>query len=111
MASAHIWKQCSARALRRAALPKVLTELHSTAKTPRTRDTDADGLSDGVEVMGRRDAQPHQPLVLWGANRRHKDMFVEVDYQRRAVAEAGKKMRPEIGPLVPTRGSKASSRA
>ena len=39
---------------------------------------------------------PHQPLALWGADPRHKDMFVEVDYQRRSNTEAGKKMRPEV---------------
>lgn len=60
------------------------------------RDTDGDGLSDGLEVLGRRDASPHQPLALYGADPRHKDMFVEVDFQRRDNAEAGKKMRPDV---------------
>ncbi len=43
------------------------------------RDTDGDGLSDGVEVMGVRTAFPHQPLPLWGADPRHKDLFAEID--------------------------------
>lgn len=48
------------------------------AKTP--KDTDGDGLSDAWEILGKRDIAPHQLLPQWGANPRHKDMFVEVDY-------------------------------
>lgn len=51
------------------------------------RDTDGDGLSDGWEVLGRRDVEPHLPLPLWGADPRHKDMFAEVDFMRRTKAE------------------------
>ena len=59
------------------------------------RDTDGDGISDGLEVRGLR----RPPVVagaaaigiggddlalpLWGASPRHKDMFVEVDFMRR----------------------------
>ena len=50
----------------------------SLAKTP--KDTDGDGISDGFEVIGKRDQQPHQLLPQWGANPRHKDLFVEVDF-------------------------------
>lgn len=50
----------------------------SKIKTP--KDTDGDGLSDGLEVLGRRDLSPHQLLPYWGANPRHKDIFVEVDF-------------------------------
>jgi hypothetical protein len=48
------------------------------AKTP--QDTDGDGLSDAWEVLGKRDQTPHQLLPLWGADPRHKDLFVEVDF-------------------------------
>jgi hypothetical protein len=51
------------------------------------RDTDGDGISEGWEVLGRRDRTPHQPLPRWGADPRHKDMFAEVDYMRRTQAE------------------------
>lgn len=43
------------------------------------RDTDGDGLSDAVEARGVRGTGVHQPLPLWGANPRHKDLFVEID--------------------------------
>jgi hypothetical protein len=51
------------------------------------RDTDGDGLMDGWEVLGYNPAKyevsgPVLPLPSWGANPRHKDMFVEVDYRR-----------------------------
>jgi hypothetical protein len=51
------------------------------------RDTDGDGISDGWEIFGRGDGLPHQPLPLWGANPRHKDLFIEVDFMRRTVEE------------------------
>jgi hypothetical protein len=48
------------------------------------RDTDGDGISDGLEVgIGGDDL----PLPLWGADPRHKDLFVEVDFMRRTKAE------------------------
>lgn len=43
------------------------------------RDTDGDGLSDAIEVRGARGAGTPQPLPLWGADPRHKDLFVELD--------------------------------
>lgn len=51
------------------------------------RDTDGDGISDGWEVLGRGDLAPNQPLPLWGADPRHKDLFMEVDFMRRTAAE------------------------
>ncbi|HEU0248631.1 MAG TPA: hypothetical protein VFR38_16260 [Gaiellaceae bacterium] len=51
-------------------------------RTADARDSDGDGLSDAWEVLGRRDAEPHQPLPAWGANPRHKDLFVEFDFRR-----------------------------
>ncbi|MFO0605058.1 MAG: hypothetical protein U0324_17895 [Polyangiales bacterium] len=50
------------------------------------RDTDGDGLTDAWELRGRRDVSPAQPLQAWGADPRHKDLFVEVD---RAPPAAG----------------------
>ncbi|QMU30413.1 T9SS type A sorting domain-containing protein [Adhaeribacter radiodurans] len=51
------------------------------------RDTDGDGISDGWEVLGRSDITPTQPLPKWGANPRHKDLFIEVDFMRRTSEE------------------------
>ena len=67
------------------------------------RDTDGDGIPDGWEVLGRRGRGPvvsrtisatqpapttgDQPLPLWGASPRHKDLFVEVDFMRKTQQE------------------------
>ncbi|MGZ5449132.1 MAG: hypothetical protein ACXW5U_14060 [Thermoanaerobaculia bacterium] len=79
------------------------------------RDTDGDGISDGWEVLGRRGVSPHQPLPLWGADPRHKDLFVEVDFMQRSPGEAERLMTPahalkfaayygdRIGPADPLR--------
>lgn len=56
------------------------------------RDTDGDGIRDAWEVLGRRDMQPHQPLPLWGASARHKDLFVEVDFKQLSAGEATVKL-------------------
>ncbi|MBM2620620.1 hypothetical protein JIG36_34480 [Actinoplanes sp. LDG1-06] len=47
------------------------------------RDTDGDGISDRMELVGT----PSLPLPSWGADPRHKDLFVEVDFMRRTLAE------------------------
>jgi hypothetical protein len=47
------------------------------------RDTDGDGISDGWELLGRKDMLPHQPLPKWGSDPRHKDLFLEVDFMQR----------------------------
>lgn len=52
------------------------------------RDTDGDGLRDDWEAIGRGDVFPHQPLPLWGADPRHKDLFIEVDFMKRSPGEA-----------------------
>ena len=44
------------------------------------RDTDGDGLQDGTELLGTLLGAPYQLLPRWGANPRHKDVFIEVDY-------------------------------
>lgn len=45
------------------------------------RDTDGDGLPDGLELLGRFDIPIPLLLPRWGADPRHKDIFVEVDYR------------------------------
>jgi hypothetical protein len=57
------------------------------SRTADARDTDGDGISDGWELLGRRSSVGDQPLPLWGADPRHKDLFVEVDFMRRTKAE------------------------
>ncbi|WP_119270260.1 FG-GAP-like repeat-containing protein [Taklimakanibacter deserti] len=54
------------------------------------RDTDGDGLQDGWEVLGKdykyQDGNVtttgHLALPAWGANPRHKDIFIEIDFRR-----------------------------
>ena len=48
-----------------------------------TRDTDGDGLWDSWEIMGVNG----QALPAWGANPRHKDIFVEIDFRRLTLAD------------------------
>jgi len=57
------------------------------ARVADARDTDGDGISDGWELVGRRGVTPHQPLPLWGANPRHKDIFLELDFMQRCQGE------------------------
>jgi hypothetical protein len=52
-----------------------------------SRDTDGDGLSDGLELLGILDRQPYQHLARWGADPRHKDLFLEVDFMMRSRDE------------------------
>ena len=76
------------------------------------RDTDGDGISDGLEVRGLR----RPPVVagaaaigiggddlalpLWGADPRHKDLFVEVDFMRRTKGENDAKTTLHMPPHV-----------
>ena len=69
------------------------------------RDTDGDGISDGLEVLGdtityERDSgvRVHEslPLPLWGADPRHKDLFIEVDFQMREPNEASERLTPAV---------------
>jgi hypothetical protein len=54
------------------------------------RDTDGDGLWDSWEVLGydaswtegTATVRRHLPLPTWGADPRHKDIFIEVDFRR-----------------------------
>lgn len=49
------------------------------------RDTDGDGLHDDWEIRGRMDVVPSLPLSRWGADPRHKDVFVEDDFGQKYV--------------------------
>jgi len=58
------------------------------ARAADARDTDGDGISDGWEALGRdhvatdalgRSVHTYVPLAAWGADPRHKDLFLEVD--------------------------------
>src|SRR5579872_1320268 len=56
------------------------------------RDTDGDGLQDGWEVLGKEyidqnGNEQYLALPAWGANPRHKDIFIEVDYRRMNIIE------------------------
>lgn len=85
------------------------------------RDTDGDGISDGVEVFGlvindqvvATDATtqlaqigPVGPdaelpfvtqinLPLWGADPRHKDLFIEIDFMQRNPGESEQRLQPD----------------
>ncbi len=58
---------------------------------PDTRDTDGDGLWDSWETLGIfqpvNGVPEFVPLPGWGANPRHKDVFVEVDFRRLTLAD------------------------
>ena len=66
------------------------------------RDTDGDGLSDAIEARGVRGVSTHQPLPLWGADPRHKDLFVEVDASQLSVGGA---VPPKLTPAEARRFS------
>lgn len=51
------------------------------------RDTDGDGIRDDLELMGRLDKEPFQLLPRWGADPLHKDLFIEIDFQRRMLTD------------------------
>jgi hypothetical protein len=61
------------------------------------RDTDGDALGDGWETIGGISAGRYLALPRWGADPRHKDMFVEVDYRRLTLAENAAAMRVTLG--------------
>lgn len=83
------------------------------------RDTDGDGISDGIEVLGlyvppvlapataessalavlpdvTASLDTHLNLPLWGADPRHKDIFIEVDFMQRSPGEAAGKVSPAV---------------
>lgn len=52
------------------------------------RDSDGDGIRDDWELRGRLDVSPPQALSRWGADPRHKDIFVEVDFGQETSSES-----------------------
>ncbi|MEZ4570231.1 MAG: hypothetical protein R2849_07870 [Thermomicrobiales bacterium] len=83
------------------------------------RDTDGDGISDGLELFGlyappvlapataeasqfkvlpdvTASFDTHINLPLWGANPRHKDLFIEVDFMMRSPGETPGKVGPAV---------------
>lgn len=59
------------------------------------RDTDGDGLFDGDELLGRTSTAPFQLLPRWGADPKHKDLFVEVDFRARVANDPSARMDPK----------------
>lgn len=66
------------------------------ARSIDARDTDGDGLQDGVELLGSVLGAPYQLLPRWGANPLHKDIFIEVDSMLKARNEAPTIMMPAV---------------
>ncbi len=60
------------------------------------RDTDSDGLWDTWELLGRGAV----PLPTWGANPRHKDIFVEVDFRRLTLQDNQNGLAERMPPMV-----------
>jgi len=54
------------------------------------RDTDQDGLADGIELTGKGSVH----LPAWGSSPRHKDLFIEVDHLRSSPIETNAHMIP-----------------
>lgn len=59
-------------------------EEQNSGTDPLNRDTDGDALWDGWEVKGLRSGAQFVDLPTLGANPRHKDLFIEVDYLQAA---------------------------
>ncbi|WP_342740593.1 hypothetical protein [Bradyrhizobium sp. B117] len=78
-------------ASRRASAPGI-----NCASLADTRDTDGDGLWDSWEVMGVNG----QALPAWGADPRHKDIFVEVDFRRLTLADNQSSLALRMTPAV-----------
>ncbi|MCA9676034.1 MAG: hypothetical protein KC464_13430 [Myxococcales bacterium] len=67
-------------------VPYVCTSTGNSTPT----DTDHDGLSDAIELLGKESSgQPTQYLPWWGANPRRRDVFVEMDRAVVAGTAAG----------------------
>lgn len=58
------------------------------------RDTDGDGLRDDWELLGLIGSAPYQLLPRWGADPRHKDLFIQVDSRLSSPGEAPKTLDP-----------------
>lgn len=64
------------------------------AHVVRLWDMDRDGLSDDAEVFGIDDPTAPQLLSAWGANPRHKDIFIENQWLNSANGTAGFAAQP-----------------
>lgn len=60
------------------------------------RDTDGDALSDSLELLGNNDVSPPQLLSRWGADPRHKDIFIEVDFGMRSATDMDQQMSAAV---------------
>ena len=83
------------------------------------RDTDGDGISDGLELFGlyappvlapataessqlavlpdvTASLDTHLNLPMWGADPRHKDLFIEIDFMQRSPGEMARKVSPAV---------------
>lgn len=69
-----------------------------------SRDTDGDALWDSWEVLGfdgsfyGLEGGQHLPLAAWGADPRHKDVFLEVDFRRLDKAENDANLAAKMPP-------------
>lgn len=65
------------------------------------RDTDGDGLRDDLELLGLLTATPpFQLLPRWGADPRHKDLFIEVDSMARSHIDPPHVLSPQSARTV-----------
>jgi hypothetical protein len=60
------------------------------------RDTDGDAISDALELLGFTAKKPYQFLPRWGADPRHKDIFIEMDFMMRREGDPDDTMTPEV---------------
>jgi hypothetical protein len=60
------------------------------------RDTDGDGIPDGLELLGATQSAPYLLLPRWGANPIHKDVFIEVDVAHMSRNDTPAKMDPSV---------------
>jgi hypothetical protein len=67
-------------------------------------DTDGDGLWDSWELFGKyqwvQGSLEFVPLPTWGANPRHKDIFIEVDFRRLNSQENQMGLAAHMSPAV-----------
>ncbi len=91
------------------------SEVVAGTNTNDPRDTDGDGLSDYAEVLGSdrggSSSDADQTFPLWGADPRHKDLFVEVDSFAKSCPDAGDPSRGVLRPALPTDTSRLGLRA
>jgi hypothetical protein len=59
------------------------------------RDTDGDAISDALELLGYTAKEPYQLLPRWGADPRHKDIFIEMDFMMKETDDSDGMMTPE----------------